>query len=327
MTAPGPSALISGIAGQDGSYLSETLRKRGWDVYGILRPGGNQCQSWTGADSPTFIERDLMDSEGIAEIVRDVSPDFIFHLGGISSVWQSWQDPTAVTKINAVSGVSLLDASMKLQERTGKVVTFVNASSAEIFGEAIEAPQSEETPLAPVSPYGASKALVHSLVQSFRSRGLAASNAILYNHESPRRPPAFVTRKITRAVAQISLGQLDSITLGNIEARRDWGWAPDYVDCIERIALAPFSDDYVVATGTSHSVAEFVSAAFACVGVDDWEKYVLVDDALQRPSDAVEMIGNSAKAESKLGWKATKSFEEIVESMVQHDIAWLSENS
>jgi GDPmannose 4,6-dehydratase len=214
----------------------------------------------------------------------------------------------------------LLQLAWELQERSGRAVRLVQASSGEVFAGAQAAPQDESTPLSPQSPYGASKAFAHTLVQVFRSRGMHASNAILYNHESPRRPTSFVTRKITSTVAAITEGRTDRLVLGNLDARRDWGWAPEYVDAMVRMARADEPDDYVVATGVSHTVADFVAAAFARVGIEDWQRYVTTDPAFVRPMDAVELRGDARRARERLGWQPQVGFAELVGRMVEADL-------
>ena len=234
-------------------------------------------------------------------------------------MYQSWQQPYETALISGASVVAMLETTWQLQQETGKQVRFVQASSAELFGEAETAPQSEATPIRPVSPYGAAKALAHHAVGVYRNRGLFASTAILYNHESVRRPAKFVTRKITSGAAAIAAGRQDRLSLGNLDAVRDWGWAPDYVDAMDRIALASVPDDFVVATGISHSVRDFVAAAFKAAGLDDWERYVEIDSAFARPSDASDMRGDISKISSSLGWKPTMDFEQLVAAMVRHD--------
>jgi GDPmannose 4,6-dehydratase len=206
---------------------------------------------------------------------------------------------------------------------SGRQIRFVQASSSEIFGAALQNPQDENTPIAPHNPYGASKAFAHFMVQVYRDRGLFASNAILYNHESPRRPITFVTRKIISGVAAIALGRADTITLGNLDARRDWSWAGDVVDALVLIAAADEPDDFVVASGISHTVRDFVEVAFAAAGVDDWESHVTVDSDLIRPADAPDMRGDASKIRNTLGWTPSMTFEQVVAAMVDHDIAVL----
>lgn len=318
-----PRALITGITGQDGSYLSENLLARGWDLHALVRAGRHADEH--GVDSRAVRhDGDLKDFGGIARLIDEVEPDYVFNLGGISSVATSWDEPVATGQISGVAVVAMLDASLRLQVRAGKEVRFVQASSSEIFGNAGEVPQSETTPILPISPYGMAKAYAHQAVGIYRAKGLYASSCILYNHESPRRPRAFVTRKITVGAAEIALGRADRLMLGNLDVQRDWGWAPDYVDALTRAALAPVPDDYVIATGTSHSVRDFVAQAFAAVGISDWKRHVGIDERFVRPADAQDMRGDASKALSVLGWKPTIGFGEIVSRMAMRDFDLLA---
>ncbi|MCJ1695070.1 GDP-mannose 4,6-dehydratase [Rathayibacter caricis] len=310
-----PSALVTGASGQDGGYLVERLLEDGWDVSALVRGDDSALPS---AVRP--FEGDLRDAAGLGRIVAEAAPDTVFHLAGLSSVALSWQEPVLTAEVTGTAVAALLEASLSLQESSGRPVRFVQASSSEIFGAATENPQTESTPIRPVSPYGAAKAFAHLLVGVYRGRGLHASSGILYNHESPRRPDAFVTRKITAGVAAIAVGTASELSLGNLDVRRDWGWAPDYVDALVRASRADEAGDYVIATGVSHSVREFVAAAFAAAGIDDWEHLVVLDPRFARPVDAPEMRGDASRARSVLGWEPTVAFEEIVARMVAHDL-------
>jgi GDPmannose 4,6-dehydratase len=310
-----PSALVTGASGQDGGYLVERLLEDGWDVSALVRGDDSVLPS---AVRP--FEGDLRDAAGLGRIVAEAAPDTVFHLAGLSSVALSWQEPVLTAEVTGTAVAALLEASLSLQESTGRPVRFVQASSSEIFGAATENPQTESTPIRPVSPYGAAKAFAHLLVGVYRGRGLHASSGILYNHESPRRPDAFVTRKITAGVAAIAVGAASELSLGNLDVRRDWGWAPDYVDALVRASRADEAGDYVIATGVSHSVREFVAAAFAAAGIDEWEHLVVLDPRFARPVDAPEMRGDASRARSVLGWEPTVAFEEIVARMVAHDL-------
>lgn len=316
------TAFLTGVTGQDGSYLAESLLARGWEVHGLVRKGHATDVAGddeTLVDGVEYHTGDLASPAGLESILKSVCPDLIFNLGGISSVYQSWQQPYDTALISGASVVAMLETTWQLQQEAGKQIRFFQASSAELFGEAASAPQSEATPIRPVSPYGAAKALAHHAVGVYRNRGLFASTAILYNHESVRRPAKFVTRKITAGAAAIAAGRQDTLSLGNLDAVRDWGWAPDYVDAIEQIALASAPDDFVVATGVSHTVRDFVAAAFKAAGIHDWERHVDVDSTFARPSDASEMRGDISKISSSLGWKPTMEFEQLVATMVRHD--------
>ncbi|QHC67239.1 NAD-dependent epimerase/dehydratase family protein [Rathayibacter sp. VKM Ac-2759] len=311
-----PVAFVTGASGQDGGYLVERLLADGWDVAALVRGGDDS--SLPSAVRP--FEGDLRDAPGLGRAVAAAAPDAVFHLAGISSVAQSWQEPVLTAEVTGTAVAALLEAAHALQESSGREVRFVQASSSEIFGAATENPQTERTPLRPVSPYGAAKAFAHHLVGVYRGRGLHASSAILYNHESPRRPESFVTRKITAGVAAIAVGAAQELSLGNLDARRDWGWAPDYVDALIRASRADGADDYIVATGVAHSVREFVGAAFTAAGIDDWEDRVVIDPRFARPVDAPEMRGDASKAREALGWTPTVGFEDIVARMVENDL-------
>jgi GDPmannose 4,6-dehydratase len=309
-------ALITGVAGQDGSYLAEQLLGLGYDVHGVVRPGGGHV-----VDGVIVHELDLLEG-GAAALVDGLRPDEIYNLAAISSVFRSWQEPALTARANGALVAELLGAARQVQESTSREIRIVQASSAEIFGTPTESPQTEGTTIAPTSPYGAAKAYAHQLVRVYRGAGLFASSCILYNHESPRRPEAFVTRKITLAAARISRGLQDRLQLGSLAARRDWGWAPDYVDALVRAAHHDVAEDFVIATGISHSVEDFVEAAFARVGID-WREVTDVDAALMRPGDAPELVGDAAQAREQLAWRPSLGFDEIVPSMVDADLALL----
>ena len=314
-------ALITGITGQDGGYLAEQLVAQGDVVHGLLRDGEPVPAPLAALGEAVALHPvDLADDDGLRAVLRDVAPTEVYNLAGVSSVALSWDQPALTAEVNGTFVARLLQLLWQEQDRRGSQVAFVQASSAEIFAAATAAPQNESTPLSPRSPYGASKAFAHHLVQVFRARGLHASNAILYNHESPRRPTTFVTRKITSTVAAISEGRASELVLGNLDARRDWGWAPEYVDALVRMARHDAADDYAVATGQAHSVRDFVAAAFVHVGINDWERYVRSDPAFVRPVDAVELVGDATRAREALGWLPQVSFDELIQRMVQADL-------
>lgn len=319
-----PVALISGISGQDGSYLAESLLADGYQVHGIARSANpDDIGNLRDGERLEIHHLDLATGDGLEELVSVVQPDEVYSLAAVSSVARSWQEPVLTGAINGQAVVRLLNAAHAVQEASGKRVSFVQASSAEIFGEAEHSPQNEETRIRPTSPYGAAKAYAHHAVGVYRLRGLIASNCILYNHESPRRGEAFVTRKITSGVARISRGLQDSLELGNLDARRDFGWAPDYVRAMRLAAGADNGDDYVIATGRSHTISEFLDAAFDRVGISDWSSYVSVNPAFIRPADPSELRGDASKAHRLLGWSPTVDFDEIVTRMVDNDLALL----
>jgi GDPmannose 4,6-dehydratase len=309
-------AFITGISGQDGSYLAERLLEEGTEVHALAH-----------ADEPTphcpgveLHSGDLTDVEGVRRLLVDLAPDEVYNLAAISSVAQSWAEPDLTARVNGMAAAALLESALRTQERSGHPVRFVQASSAEIFGEPATSPQDESTAIRPVNPYGAAKAYAHLMVDVYRRRDLHAVSAILYNHESPRRPERFVTRKITSTVAAIAQGRSESLTLGNLDSRRDWGWAPDYVEAMVLAARSPEPDDYVIATGVSRSVRDFVDTAFRRVGIDSWQDLVVVDPGLGRPADPTELTGNPAKAMSQLGWKPTVEFDEVVGRMLDTDL-------
>jgi GDPmannose 4,6-dehydratase len=316
-------ALVTGATGQDGSYLIEQLLAEGAEVHALVRSAETAPGE---AAPPPSVHRhvgDLRDGAGLESLVAEVAPTEVYNLGGLTSVALSWQEPGLTAQVSGVAVGHLLKATHELQERTGEGVRFVQAASAEIFGRAARAPQDESTPIAPVTPYGAAKAYAHHLVGVYRERGLHAVSAILYNHESPRRPEAFVTRKITVGAARIARGMQEELAMGNLDARRDWGWAPDYVAAMVLAARADAPRDYVVATGVAHSVRDFVAAAFTAAGVGNWERHVTLDPRFARPSDAPEQVGDASRARELLGWAPALGFEDVVARMVAHDLELL----
>ncbi|NIL82642.1 GDP-mannose 4,6-dehydratase [Rhodococcoides kroppenstedtii] len=321
----GPVALITGVAGQDGTYLSELLISRGWQVHGVARTDPSTTDAGQYLTGVTVHIQDIANTDATVDLIDRIEPDHVFHLAGISSVWKSWQDPVLTTRVNGLSVVGVLDGCLTLQDRVGKRVTVVNASSAEIFAGSGISPQDENTAIVPTSPYGASKAFAHHMVQVYRAKGLAASNAILYNHESPRRPDTFVTRKITKAVAAIAAGEQDVLELGDTSAVRDWGWAPEYVEAVYEMATLSHGDDVVVATGEARSVEDFVATAFACVGIADWRRHVTRSSVLRRAADPESLVGNSAKAQRLLSWSPRHSFDAVVREMLVGDRAPVTE--
>lgn len=306
-----PIALITGITGQDGTYLSRALLADDVEVHGVVRPNSSRPVE------PGVIvhQGDMLDDRMLTELVTGLQPDELYHLAGQTSVAASWADPVGTVRETGAPTAALLHAIAESSAHT----RFVLASSAEIFGRA-PAPQNESTPIAPLSPYGSAKALAHHLVGGYRERGVHASSCILYNHESPLRPERFVTRKITVAAARIARGLQDTITLGNLDAARDWGWAPDVVAALRLAAAHPEPGDYVIGTGELHTVREFAVEAFAAAGIDDGEDRVVIDETLLRPTDPPVQLADSTKARTKLGWHPTVNFTELVKRMVQHDL-------
>ncbi|RYP85223.1 GDP-mannose 4,6-dehydratase [Nocardioides guangzhouensis] len=310
-------AFVTGIGGQDGSYLAERLLADGVAVHALTHHADDlrYCP-----DGIVLHPGDVTDLAGTRALLLDLAPDEVYNLAAVSSVARSWERPEETLLVNGTAAVSLMRAALASQARSGRAVRFVQASSAEIFGRPDRSPQDESTPVRPVNPYGEAKALAHQAVAEHRERGLHAVSAILYNHESPRRPVTFVTRKITSTVAAIARGEAETLTLGNLDVRRDWGWAPDHVDAMVRAARAGRPDDYVVATGESHSVRELALAAFAHAGVTDGAARLRSDEALSRPTDALDLTGDASRARERLGWKPTLTFPEIVARMVDADL-------
>jgi GDPmannose 4,6-dehydratase len=304
-------ALITGIGGQDGSYLAEQLLADGHEVFGTVLGSPEDYPALEGIrDRIGFVEPDAEAS------LAEVEPDELYHLAALSFVPAWWEDPVGLTRAETGMLLSLLEG---LRSRPQTRAFF--ASSSEIFAGSPEAPQNETTRLAPLSPYGATKAFVLHAVQAFRTRyGLQASVGIMFNHESPRRPPHFVTRKITRAVAAISRGLEEHVELGDLDVQRDWGFAGDYTRAMQLIVRAATPDDYVIATGRAHSVRDFVKAAFGAVGLD-WREHVRYDESLARGAvDARLLLGDAAKARERLGWTPDVAFGELVRLMVEADL-------
>ena len=313
-------ALITGADGQTGSYLVEALHLRGWDVHGVRRPTSEPSPTgptgirWHGADLTAFTD--------VRDVVARVRADLVVNLAAVSSVARSWDEPVEAALVNGAAVANMLDAVLETR-REGHEPHFVQASSAEIFGDPSSSPQDESTAVAPTNPYGAAKAYAHLLVGAYRARGLSASSVILYNHESPRRPPSFVTRKITSAAARMARGLQDSMTLGNLDARRDWGWAPDYAEAIALVGEARAASDFVIATGEAHSVHDFARAALRAAGLDEDGRSIRTDPAFLRPTDAPLLVGDASRIRREVGWAPTKGFQDIVTAMVEADLAAL----
>ncbi|GAC52251.1 GDP-mannose 4,6-dehydratase [Gordonia amicalis] len=315
-----PRALVTGANGQDGHLLIEELVTLGWDVVAVVRPGRAVGRSSGG--NVVMSPVDLADPESTRRVITDHAPDHIFHLGAVSSVSESWHDPLTTARVTAMSTVAILEAASALTD-LGHRVHVVNASSAEIFAGSTITPQDETTPIAPASPYGAAKAYGHTMAGVARSKGLQVANAILYPHESPLRSTRFVTRKITAGVAAIAVGSTEPLVLGNLDARRDWGWAGDHVSAMITLAVNRANDDYVVATGESHSVGEFVATAFEVAGIPEWEHLVTTDPSFVRAADGVDLVGDPRRIRDEFGWRPRTGFTEVVEAMVRHDLALL----
>jgi GDPmannose 4,6-dehydratase len=310
-------AFITGITGQDGSYLAEILLEKGYDVYGMIRRSSsfNTARIDHIFGDIELVFGDLSDGSVLNQLMRTIRPDEVYNLGAQSHVRVSFDVPEYTADTDAMGTLRLLDA---IREE-GVKARFYQASSSEMFGKAREVPQTEETPFHPRSPYGVSKVFSYWITRNYREAyGMYAVNGILFNHESPRRGPTFVTRKITRAVGAILRGEQDELKLGNLEAKRDWGYAKDYMDGAWRMLQLDEPDDFVLATGEAHSVQEFLDAAFGHAGLD-WKRYVKIDERYFRPSEVDLLIGDYAKAKAKLGWEPTVRFDELVQMMVDAD--------
>jgi GDPmannose 4,6-dehydratase len=315
------TALITGIAGQDGTYLAEHLLAEGAEVIGVDRGGSatDRLQALGLFDRVRLDSFDICDPAAIRKALVEHGPTEVYHLASVSFVPESWQHPVAATSVGVLPTAAFLDAI--LAEAPG--TRLVQAASSEIFGRAREAPQDESTPLDPATPYGATKAFCVSMGRMYRERmGAHVSSAILYNHESPRRPERFVTRKITRAAAAISLGLQSELSLGNLDTERDWSFAGDIVRGMAQMAVADSADDYVLATGRTHTVRDLLDVAFGVVDVD-WTKHVRVDPAFVRPNEPHRLCGDASKARNRLGWKPEVEFPALVRMMVEADLVEL----
>ncbi len=321
-----PTALITGITGQDGLYLAELLLAKGYDVHGVIRGQNNPKRDLVESLLPavTLHHGDLTDMSSLIRALRDSDPDEVYNLGAVSFVAYSWENAALTTDVTGKGVLTMLE-SLRLHcgDAAGRV-RFYQASSSEMFGKVQETPQHERTLLWPRSPYGVSKVFGHYMTINYReSYGMHASSGILFNHESPRRGPEFVTRKISQAVAAIALGRGGDLVLGNLDAERDWGFAGDYVEAMWLMLQQPEPDDYVIATGETHSIREFVDAAFGHVGIDDWAPHVRQDPRFMRPAEVDRLVGDASKAREVLGWKPRVEFAELVAMMVDADIAAL----
>ena len=318
-----PRALITGITGQDGLYLSELLLGKGYEVFGLIRGQNNPRWELVNTTVPDvqLLTGDLMDMSSLMRALDVAQPDEVYNLGAISFVAYSWENAHLTTDVTGKGVLSMLEATrLHAGEDIGKV-RFYQASSSEMFGKVHEVPQRETTLLWPRSPYGVAKVFGHYMTINYReSYGMHASSGILFNHESPRRGTEFVTRKVTQSVARISMGLQDEIVMGNLDARRDWGFAGDYVDAMWRMLQQDEADDYVIATGETHSIRDLLDAAFSQVGIEDWSGYVRQDPRFMRPAEVDLLIGDPTKARENLGWTPTVPFRELVAMMVDHDL-------
>ncbi|HET9752062.1 MAG TPA: GDP-mannose 4,6-dehydratase [Myxococcales bacterium] len=318
-------ALITGITGQDGSYLAELLLGKGYEVHGMVRRSSEEKFERIGhlRDRITLHQGDLLDQFSIAAILARVEPQEVYNLAAQSFVPTSWDQPTLTGEFTALGVTKMLEAIRHTLPST----RFYQASSSEMFGKVREVPQNEHTPFYPRSPYGVAKVYGHFIAVNYReSFGLFAVSGILFNHESPRRGLEFVTRKVSNGVARIKLGLQQTLMMGNLEAKRDWGFAGDYVEAMWRMLQAETPEDYVIATHETHTVQEVCEVAFARAGLD-WKKHVQVDKALVRPAEVELLIGDYAKARKKLGWQPKVRFKELIEMMVDADLERLSRGS
>src|SRR5213593_959404 len=312
------TAVITGVTGQDGSYLAELLLEKGYEVIGVVRRTSHDSYERIGhlLERVHIVAADLLDQHSLTTVIRDAKPDEVYNLAAQSFVPTSWTQPVLTGEFTALGVTRLLEA-IRLAHPHAR---FYQASSSEMFGEAVETPQRETTPFYPRSPYGVAKAYGHWITVNYReSYRMYAVSGILFNHESPRRGREFVTRKVSDGAARVKLGLAQELRLGNLGARRDWGFAGDYVDAMWRMLQQPKADDYVVATGESHTVRELVEIAFGAVGLD-WREWVHEDPALLRPAEVERLVGDASKARRVLGWAPRVSFRELVETMVRADL-------
>jgi len=318
-----PRALITGITGQDGLYLAELLLDKGYEVFGLIRGESNRQRTVVEHTVPAvkLVEGDLTDLPSLIAAIETAAPDEIYNLGAVSVVGQSWQQAELTGEVTGMGVLRLLEALRTVTGDDMSRIRYYQASSSEMFGKARQVPQTEETPFHPRSPYGVAKTFGHYMTVNYReSYGAFACSGILFNHESPRRGHEFVTRKITRAAARISLGLQDSLALGNLDVRRDWGFAGDYVEAMWLMLQQDEPGDYVVATGETWSIRELLDRAFARVGIADWRPLVTQDDRYLRPAEVDCSIGDASKARAVLGWKPTVNFDQLVQMMVDSDL-------
>ena len=312
-------ALITGINGMDGSHLADLLLEKGYEVYGMERRTSSPNRTNTShlEGKITFLHGDLTDQNSLVRCLRESCPDEVYNLAAQSFVGESWNTPEQTGDVSGMGALRMLEAVREY----GKDIKFYQASTSEMFGRMVENPAKETTPFYPRSPYGVAKLYGHWITKNYReSYGMFNCSGILFNHESERRGIEFVTRKITDGVARIYHGLKDYIVLGNLDAKRDWGYSPDYVESMWMMLQQDEPDDYVVATGNEHSIRDFLNIAFEYIGIEDWTKFVLQDEKYMRPAEVAVLCGDSTKAREKLGWEPRTSFNEMVSRMVQNDI-------
>jgi GDPmannose 4,6-dehydratase len=317
-----PTALITGVTGQDGRFLAELLHSKGYSVHGLIKGQNNPKKDLIQREHPyvDLVDGDLCDLSSLISAVERTQPDEVYNLAAISFVAMSFNQAELTANVTGTGVLRMLEA-IRIVGGQNNPIRFYQASSSEMFGKVRETPQTEKTPFHPRSPYGCAKVFGHDITVNYReSYDMFACSGILFNHESERRGLEFVTRKITHAVARIKLGLQDHLALGNLDSKRDWGYAGDYVEAMWMMMQQPEPDDYVVATGETYEVREFVQRAFAAAGIDDWEPYVKLDPRFLRPAEVDLLVGDATKAETKLGWRRKVSFQQLVEKMVAHDL-------
>lgn len=316
-------ALITGIAGQDGLYLAELLVTKGYQVFGLIRGTIGPKHDLIRKILPDvrLLTGDIRDPISLRTAIEVSQPQEVYNLAAISFIASSWDDPSQTTDVTAKGVVNLLEAMRSHASDDFNDIKYYQASSSEMFGKVLASPQDESTAFKPRSPYAVAKVFAHQTTVNYRENyGLHASNGVLFNHESPRRGTEFVSRKISQGVARISLGLQSVIPLGNLEARRDWGYAGDYAAAMWQMVQQPNGDDFVIATGQTHSIRDLLDTAFDAVGISDWSPYVTIDPRYFRPTEPHQLVGNARKAENILGWKPLVSFHELVHMMVKNDL-------
>ncbi len=316
-------ALITGITGQDGRYLSQLLSEKGYQVFGLIRGQQNPKAEMVHEENPKLelIEGDLTDLSSLIAAVEQVQPDEVYNLGAISFVQLSFRQAELTAEITGLGVLRMLEAVRIVGGTNNNPIRFYQASSSEMFGKVRETPQTEQTPFHPRSPYGVAKVFGHDITVNYReSYGIHASSGILFNHESEKRGVEFVTRKVTNSLARMKLGLQESISLGNLDSSRDWGYAPDYVEAMWMMMQQDEPNDFVVASGATHTIRDFLDAAFKIAGYDSWEPFVTHDTRFNRPAEVDLLIGDATKAREQLGWKPTVGFEELVQRMYEHDL-------
>jgi len=313
------TALITGINGMDGSHLADFLLEKGYKVYGVERRSSskNRINTKHLEGKVTFLQGDLTDQNSLFRCLKESNPDEVYNLAAQSFVGESWNTPEHTSEVTGLGVLRILEAIREFNPK----IRFYQASSSEMFGRMVENPANENTPFYPRSPYGVAKLYGHWITKNYReSYDIFACSGILFNHESERRGIDFVTRKISDGVARIKLGLADHISLGNLDAKRDWGYAPDYIEVMWLMLQQETPDDYVIATGETRSIREFLDAAFKYVGIEDWSSYVKVDPRFMRPAEVDVLRGDFTKAKTQLGWEPKTNFDELVKIMIQNDL-------